>query len=626
MAFNLSVKSVNDLLTTYLHVSSTFLSSLNPYAAPVSSSFDWNSISPSSNLIYHACYERLECARLEVPLDWSNLSNPNRVVLAIARLPAKVDVNDATFGGTIVLNPGGPGGSGIALIHDVGTWLQEIVDDRKHYELLSFDPRGVHHTTPSVACFRDSFSRQVFQAKMSALDTLDSTEALNFKWATTDGFGSLCAGEEVAGYIDGSNIRSYVSTRLVARDMIAIVDKVDEQRHGSSPAFKKVATREGAGTGDTHQHIIHRDVVDRHQVPLVNYWGFSYGTILGNTLVSLFPERIGRAVLDGVVDAVDYLASPGWLSNLQNTDDALQSLYRYCFESHSACPLFEKSDTGPSSIESRVNAFLQNLTQNPMPAIHDGTTELVTYADVRKVIFQSTYSPTQYYPALAQLLSHLMSGNTTLMIPRLQHIALPDDRGKPNDMATRKPNIRDEAVPFPKDDYAHQGEATAAILCGDGDPLTSFTKPKFAEYIAELQSQSKIFGSHWAEIKLTCTHWPSSLRPSEANRFKGPFKSSARDYDSRGAPVLFIGNMFDNVTPLRNAHAMSEGHEGSVVLTQDSSGHCSAFSSPSECTRKVIRRYFDTGELPAKGTICKADRVPWDGQGEKTKTSIETPS
>jgi pimeloyl-ACP methyl ester carboxylesterase len=625
MAFNLSVKSVNRLLTTYLHASLTFLSFLNPYAASVPSSFDWNSISPSSKLVYHACYERLECARLEVPLDWSNLSNSNQVVLAIARLPAKVDMNDATFGGTIVLNPGGPGGSGITLIHDVGTWLQEIVDDRKHYELLSFDPRGVHHTTPSVACFGDSLSRQVFETKMSALDTLDSTEAINFKWAAIDGFGSLCAGEEVAGYADGSNIRSYVSTRLVARDMIAIVDKVDEQRYGNSSTFQKAAT-EGAGTGGASQRVIHRDVGDTHQVPLINYWGFSYGTLLGNTLVSLFPERIGRAVLDGVVDAVDYFASPGWLSNLQNTDDALQSLYRHCFESDSACPLFEKSDTSPSSIESRVNWFLQNLARNPMPAIHDGTTELVTYADVRKVIFRSTYSPTQYYPALAQLLSDLMSGNTTLMIPRLQHIALPDDGDKPNDMATREPNIRDEAVPFPKDDYAHQYEATAAILCGDSDPLTHFTKPKFAEYITELQSQSKIFGSLWAEIKLTCTHWPSSLRPSEANRFKGPFKSSAHDYDSRGAPVLFIGNTFDNVTPLRNAHAMSEGHEGSVVLTQDSSGHCSAFSSPSECTRKAIRRYFDTGELPTKGTICKADRVPWDGKGDKTKTSIETSS
>jgi pimeloyl-ACP methyl ester carboxylesterase len=449
-------------------------------------------------------------------LDWSNLSNPNRVVLAIVRLPAKVDVNDATFGGTIVLNPGGPGGSGVTLIHDVGTWLQEIVDDRKHYELLSFDPRGVHQTTPGVACFGDSFSRQVFEAKMSALGTLDSTEALNFKWATIDGFGSLCASEEVAGYADGSNIRSYVSTRLVARDMIAIVDKVDEQRHGSSPAFKEAATKENAGTGGTNQHIIHRHVVDRHQVPLINYWGFSYGTILGNTLVSLFPERIGRAVLDGVADAVDYFASPGWLSNLQNTDDALQSLYRYCFEGDSACPLFENSDTSPLSIESRVNRFLQNLAQNPMPTIHDGTTELVTYADVRKVIFRSTYSPTQYYPALAQLLSDLMSGNTTLMIPRLQHIALPDYRDEPNNMATTEPNIRDEAVPFPKDDYAHQNEAAAAILCGDSDPLTSFTKPKFAEYIAELQSQSKMFGSLWAEFKLTCTHWLTTAVRSES--------------------------------------------------------------------------------------------------------------
>jgi hypothetical protein len=83
--------------------------------------------------------------------------------------------------------------------------------------------------------------------------------------------------------------------------------------------------------------------------------------------------------------------------------------------------------------------------------------------------------------------------------------------------------------------------------------------------------------------------------------------------------------MFDNVTPLRNAHVMSKDHEGSVVLTQDSSGHCSAFSSPSECTRNVIRRYFDTGELPAKGTICRADRVPWDGKGEKRRPAQRLP-
>ena len=619
MAFNSSIKSVTNLLFTYLHASSTFLLSLNPYTKRDLSTFDWKSVTPSSKLIYHDCYGKLGCARLEVPLDWSNLSNPNKVVIAIARLPAQVDANDPTFGGTIILNPGGPGGSGVTLIHDVGPWLQEIVDDEKHYELLSFDPRGVHHTTPSTACFGDSLSRQVFKVKNSALDTLDSVEGLNAKWATVDGFGSLCAGEDVAGFADGSNIRSYVSTRLVARDMIEIVDKVDAHRRGCSPPTGAPTDRKQLGTNGTNQHVVHGVGVDQRPVPLINYWGFSYGTILGNTLVSLFPERIGRAILDGVADAVDYAASPGWLSNLQNTDEALHLLYRYCFEGSSACPLFDKSDASPASIEFRVNEFLKNLAQNPMPTVHNGTTELISYADVRQVIFRSTYGLTQYYPMLAQLLSDLMVGNATLMVPRLRHVALPEDQDKPDkEPPTKKPNIQEEAVPFPDDHYDHGDEATAAILCGDGDSLTSFTKPQFVKYITDLKSESELFGSLWAEIKLTCTHWPASLRPSESNRFTGPFESFAADYDPRGAPVLFIGNTLDNVTPLRNAHKMSKGHAGSVVLQQDSAGHCSVFSAPSTCTRKVIRKYFDKGELPERGIICKADRVPWDERHGKT--------
>jgi pimeloyl-ACP methyl ester carboxylesterase len=310
MTFDLSVKTVTNLLTTYLHTSSAFLSSLNPYAERDVSSFDWNSITPSSKLIYHDCYGRLECARLEVPLDWSNLSNPNKVAIAVAKLPAQVDASDPNFGGTIVLNPGGPGGSGISLVHDSGAWLQQIVDEEMHYELLSFDPRGVHHTTPTVACFGDSLSRQVFKVKNSAFGTLDSPAALNSKWATMDGFGALCAGEEVAGISDGSNIRSYVSTPLVARDMIAIIDKVDEHRLGNSPPPGTPSDSEEIGTDGRNQHIIHGNGVDGHPMPLINYWGFSYGTYLGNTLVSLFPERIGRAILDGVVDAIDYSASP----------------------------------------------------------------------------------------------------------------------------------------------------------------------------------------------------------------------------------------------------------------------------------------------------------------------------
>ena len=60
---------------------------------------DWNAITPSKELKYHECYGPFECARLEVPLDWSNLSNPNTVAIAITKLPAVVDVTDKSFGG-----------------------------------------------------------------------------------------------------------------------------------------------------------------------------------------------------------------------------------------------------------------------------------------------------------------------------------------------------------------------------------------------------------------------------------------------------------------------------------------------------------------------------------------------
>lgn len=56
--------------------------------------------------------------------------------------------------------------------------------------------------------------------------------------------------------------------------------------------------------------------------PMLQYLGFSYGTFLGNTFGSMFPDRVKRMVLDGVVDATDYTAQ-GWITNLQDTDKVM---------------------------------------------------------------------------------------------------------------------------------------------------------------------------------------------------------------------------------------------------------------------------------------------------------------
>lgn len=68
--------------------------------------FDWSSIIPSRALVYSKCYDRLECARLLVPLDWQDSENNQTVAIAIIKLPAAVSDSDPRFGGTIITNPG----------------------------------------------------------------------------------------------------------------------------------------------------------------------------------------------------------------------------------------------------------------------------------------------------------------------------------------------------------------------------------------------------------------------------------------------------------------------------------------------------------------------------------------
>jgi hypothetical protein len=75
------------------------------------------------------------------------------------------------------------------------------------------------------------------------------------------------------------------------------------------------------------------------------------------------------------------------------------------------------------------------------------------------------------------------------------------------------------------------------------------------------------------------------------------------------------------VTPLKNAFKMSKGYPGSVVLTQNSTGHTSD-SVYSSCTVGHIRTYFHTGELPKEGTVCEADELPFGESSSEKDTAV----
>lgn len=269
-------------------------------AASVSSAqttFNWSTIAASSDLTYHDCYGTLKCARLSLPLDWKNETDNRNVTIAVAKVPAAVPQNDSTFGGTIILNPGGPGSSGVTYLVEVAPVLQQLLDKpgKKHYDLLSFDPRGIGYSEPKLDCFKGNtlakYAQLLETITLGAVD--QSPGVLSAALATAKSQGERCQKAL-------PDLLPYVGTPNVARDMLAIVDKVDDLRKGN------------------RSESVVRDV---DTGPRLQYLGTSYGTILGNYFASMFPGRVGRMALDGVVDAAVHAKGP--VSDAYDCDTSL---------------------------------------------------------------------------------------------------------------------------------------------------------------------------------------------------------------------------------------------------------------------------------------------------------------
>lgn len=562
--------------------------------------FNWSSIEPHTKLVWHECYTSFQCARLQVPLDWTNSSNPNHVSLALTKVPAVVSHHDPKFGGTVLINPGGPGGSGVDEVVWGGYGMRDSIIDSndKHFEILSWDPRGIHHTTPPVACFGTDWDRKVWMYRNWAVGQLDSSEhALDVKWALYESLAKLCDQSGKGQFDDGTNMHQYVSTALTAHDMVAIIDALQEE-HSSLLKW------------DKNEQQSQHSLIEHDKPALLQYWGFSYGTFLGNTFASMFPNRIGRMILDGNVDPQDY-AKTGWLSNLFDNPKNLHWFYYGCFHANSRCALYSSNTSSLFDIERRVHIVLEQLHREPVAVVHDGAADLVTYADLTNLIHGAAYAPRFFWPDVAQIIHDLSQHNGTSIVKYLKYLEVPENPkpNVPNDGNLTTSN--NETKPYPPD-YPGGLEGAISVLCGDGDPIDSLTKQDWQERISLLKNQSMIAGPFWAAIPFACQNWMSTLRPAERNRFRGPFVSKLKDYDTRASPLLFIGNTADPVTPLRNAISNSKLHEGSAVLTQDTPGHCAGPVNPSQCTFEVIRAFFTNGTLPEAGRVCEGDRGPWD--------------
>lgn len=325
----------------------------------------------------------------------------------------------------------------------------------------------------------------------------------------------------------------------------------------------------------------------------------------------MYPNRIGRMVLDGVGDLGDYYNTV-WMRGLNDTDKIMSKFFDYCIVAgKDKCALNIDNSTS-SELRGSVESLISSLHQDPIAVAGNRTRgpEIITYSDVMMMIRKLIYRPLDYFPEMADLLADIVHGNGSAF-------------------AAYKQRAHKPTCPFSKSNSDHDScqtysggwEVTKAILCSDGRDITNTTKEDFRGIRKALYQQSRWMGEFWSTVTLPCVHW--RVRPKwgiTADEIKG----------ETSHPILWIGNTLDPVTPLANAHAMSKRFPGSVVLQQNSEGHV-CISSPSVCTYGHVRNYFQTGDLPAAGTVCQPDQLPFghmtasgdDLSGEDEISSLE---
>ncbi|MDG4799964.1 alpha/beta hydrolase [Micromonospora sp. WMMD980] len=186
-----------------------------------------------------------QCGFVEVPLDYAR-PRGKKIKLAVSRISHKTP--EAQYQGVMLVNPGGPGGSGLTL-SVLGEYVPNGAGDA--YDWIGFDPRGVGSSQPALACDGDYFSyNRPFY--------VPATPNLERTWLQrSKGYAEACAKA-------GGDLLGHLKTTDTVRDMESI-----------------------------------RKALGRNQI---NYYGFSYGTYLGQVYATLFPQRVRRMVLDGNVD------------------------------------------------------------------------------------------------------------------------------------------------------------------------------------------------------------------------------------------------------------------------------------------------------------------------------------
>jgi pimeloyl-ACP methyl ester carboxylesterase len=258
----------------------------------------------NQKLNWATCYEDFECTDLRVPIDYADLT-VGTFKIAVLRYKAQDPKNRI---GSLIVNPGGPGGSGVDYAYNAEYVFDPDVLDR--YDIVGFDPRGVNRSAP-IECLTDEETDANY-----ASDAKPDTEAELEK--------ALADSKEFIEKCENSNeYLTHYSTAAAARDMDILRSALGDKK--------------------------------------LNYFGKSYGTYLGTLYAQFFPDKVGRMILDGALDPNISILEQN-ISQAKGFDDALDAFLADCAKQDD-CPLPKNKQEATL----KIIALFEIAALNPLP-------------------------------------------------------------------------------------------------------------------------------------------------------------------------------------------------------------------------------------------------------------------
>ena len=476
---------------------------------------------PSPGLSFTPCGQTpqaatTQCATADLPMDYDNRRGP-QVHIAVAKVPA---ADQAHRLGVLFFNFGGPGGTAVDYLQFRGaSTLWKNLNQR--FDIIGFDPRGVGQSSPAIDCKANQETQGIYSQPFTTPFNVNARALIG----KDESYIRACQRNNGA-------ILSHVSTANVARDMDAIRGLLGERK--------------------------------------LNYLGFSYGTFLGATYASLFPDNYRAMVLDGPIDATAYINKP-WRDLAEQTqgfERALDRFFAACAANQAACSGFGGSD--PSGA---YDELVDAANANPIPA--PGATADPRPVDGDDINFGAANElyAKEFWPELGQALAEAQHGDASLFRELVDGSYGRNDDGTYGNGLDLYFTIGATEQRYPRDlsFYLERGD----------EAWGTFHHDYWNNGYPEL-----MYGLWTAHDK---------------DAFAGPF----RVRNSSPAPLV-VATTYDPATPYRGALRLVRDLGNARLITMRGDGH-TAYGGESACIDTAVETYLNTNALPAPGTTCRQD-------------------